>query len=339
MPALLVDEWPLAHAVAAAVDNVEHVEVLGEEITPLAAIDHSLWMHEEPEHAAPSLPWIKSLLDQAAAAGAGVLLTGQMGNGSLSWPGEPRQVLDALAAGDPAGAWRRLRHARAQGWGGWCGAAWRGIVLPLRATVAAERMRRDPRRQPGFANGLMNPAFAARIGLAAHVRATGWDPQLARASARERRLAYLLPGLLPIGNWWHQRIAAHGLDVRDPTSDVRLLEFCVGTPDEQFARNGHDRWLMRRLLDGHAPAEVTWGRRRGAQSADIAYRLRADAPAVAAAVQEIAADDAVREYLDVAALTRYWGAVEGGVSQGALELTRGILLARFVQGFAAAAAL
>ena len=89
-------------------------------------------------------------LDHGAArrrgrAGAGVLLTGQMGNGSLSWPGEPRRALDAIAAGDPAAAWRRLRHARAQGRGGWRGATWRGIVAPA---AGDRRGRADAPRPP-----------------------------------------------------------------------------------------------------------------------------------------------------------------------------------------------
>jgi asparagine synthase (glutamine-hydrolysing) len=331
MPGLLVDEWPLAHAVAVQHANIEHLEVRGEEVTPLASLDRSLAMHEEVEHATPNLPWVTSMLDRAAGAGAGVLLTGQMGNGSVSWPGESRRVLDHIAARDLAGTRRTLRDARAAGRHGWAGAVWRGILLPLRRLAEAERMRRDPRRQAGFASGLMNPAFAARIGIVDHVRATGWEPQLARCSARERRLVCLLPGRLPVGGWWHQRSAAHGIDVRDPTSDVALLEFCVGTPDDQFARDGRDRWLMRRMLDGRAPAEVTWGHRRGAQGADIAYRLRADAPSFSAAVEELAGDDAVREYLDVDAIARHWRSVLAGRSEGALEVTRGVLLGRFVR--------
>jgi asparagine synthase (glutamine-hydrolysing) len=329
----LVDEMPGAAAVAARYRNVRHVEVRGRHVTPLAAIERSLWVHEEPEHAAPNLPWVTALLDQVAADGAGVLLTGQMGNGGPSWPGDPRRTLNRVLAGDAPGAMRALRHDRALGRRGWAGAVWRGIVMPLRRWVAAERMRRDPTRQPGFTSSLISPAFADRIGIVERVRASGWDPSGARASLRERRLSYLLPGQLPVTAWWHQRIAAHGIDVRDPTLHVPLLEFCVGVPDDQFAREGHTRWLMRRALEGLAPPEVAWNHRRGAQGADIAYRLRADAEAVSAAVADAQRSEAARAYLDVATIARAWDSVLAGGNDGGLELTRGLLVAAFLKRF------
>jgi asparagine synthase (glutamine-hydrolysing) len=289
-----------------------------------------LAIHDEPEHAVPNLPWVTALLDQVKQDGAGILMTGQMGNASLSWPGDSRRTLDLIATGDVPGVLRTLRHARAAGRGGWRGAIWRGIVHPLKTLVAAERTRRDPTRQQGFQMSVIAPRFAERMGLIEHVRASGWDPLLARASARERRLSYLLPGRLPINAWWHQRIAAHGLDVRDPTVDVRLLEFCVGTPDEQFAREGHDRWLARRALAPLIPSEVAWSRRRGAQGADIAYRLRADAAAVSDAVRRLAETELVREYLDVGLIERNWQQVRVGGSEGALELSRGLLFGAFL---------
>jgi asparagine synthase (glutamine-hydrolysing) len=330
MPRLMVDEWPLAQVAAARYPGVEHVPVDGREVTPLAAIEHSLDVHEEPEHAVPNLPWVRALLDTARANGAGVLLTGQMGNGGFSWPGDRQRVLSRLAAGDPRAAAQRLRHLSRASRYGWAGALWHGLAVPVRLRVAAERMSRDPTRQPGWAASVIAPRFADRVGLRDVVRASGWDAEFARGSERERRLSYLLPGLLPTGAWWHQRSAAQGIEMRDPTVDVRLLEFCVGVPDEQFARNGHDRWLARRALARLMPPEVAWDGRRGAQGADIAYRLRADASATSAAVERVAASDATREYLDVEAIRASWRGVEAGGSEGALALTRGLMFGLFL---------
>ena len=333
-PEMLTDEWPHAQALAAAYPSVRHVAVTGADVTPLAAIERSLWVHDEPEHAAPNLPWVTALLDQAKHEGAAVLLTGQMGNGTVSWPGDRRRALERIAAGDVAGVLRALRHARAQGRGGWRGAVWRGIVVPLRALVVAERARRDPRRQPGVATSLIAPRFAERIGIVDHLRASGWDPGLARQTPRERRLSYLMPGRLPVTAWWHQRSAAHGLDVRDPTLDLPLLEFCLGTPDEQFARNGVDRWLMRRAVERLAPADVAWNRRRGAQGSDVAHRLRADTPAVSATLDQLLRTDIVREYLDADQIARHWSDVRAGAFEGAAELTRALMVGRFLLRFA-----
>ena len=330
MPDALVDEWPGAQLVAARYPNIEHVPVHARSVTPLGAIEHSLDIHDEPEHALPNLPWIDGLLDAAHSAGARVLLTGQYGNGSISWPGDPRAVLHALAAGNARSAAHRLRHLSRASRYGWAGAVWRGVVQPARSIVAAERMRRDPARRPTWRSSVIAPHFAERIGLRDDARANGWDPEFSRASLRERRLSYLLPGMLPTGTWWHQRSAAHGIEMRDPTADVRVLEFCVGTPDEQFARDGHDRWLIRRALERLVPPEVAWNTRRGAQAADIAHRLRADAAATAAAVESVAASGEAREYLDVQKLRSSWDRVAAGGSEGVLEVTRALAVGLFL---------
>ena len=324
MPDALVDEWPGARLVAARYDNIEHVPVDGRGVTPLQAIEHSLAVHDEPEHALPNLPWVRALLDAAREGDSRVLLTGQYGNGGVSWPGDPRRVVAALAAGDPRAAAQRLRHLSRASRYGWGGAIWHGLIAPVRSRLAAERMRLDPSRRPGWRDSPVAPHFAARIGLRDAMRENGFDPEFTRTGSRERRLAYLLPGKLPTGAWWHQRSAAQGVEMRDPTADVRVLEFCVGAPDEQFARDGHDRWLARRAVARLAPPEVAWSTRRGAQGADIAHRLRADAGAVAAVVERLVASDAVREYLDVEPIRRSWAAVSAGGSDGVLKLLRAV---------------
>jgi asparagine synthase (glutamine-hydrolysing) len=321
-PASLVDEWPLAQRVAQRYENVEHIGVDGRDVTPLDAIERSLATHDEPEHAIPNLPWVQALLDTAREDGARVLLTGQVGNGTMSWPGDPQRVLTALAAGDLRHAIDRLRHLSRASRYGWGGAIWHGVAQPIRRRIAAERMLRDPTRRPGWRSSLIAPHFAARIGLLDSMRRSGWDPEFTLSDPRERRLAYLLPGKLPTGAWWQQRGAAQGIEVRDPTADVRVVEFCVGTPDEQFARGGRDRWLARRAAARLAPAEVAWNTRRGHQGADIAHRLRADGAAVSAAVERVSSSDAVREYLDVEPLRRGWTQVAAGGSDGVLDVTR-----------------
>jgi asparagine synthase (glutamine-hydrolysing) len=334
MPGVLVDEWPGARLVASRFANVDHVAVDGAAVTPLAAIEHSLSMHDEPEHALPNLPWVHALLNAASAGGAGVLLTGQYGNGGLSWPGDPQQALGALMARRPGLAARRLRHVSRQSRYGWAGAIAHGLVLPVRARLTAARLQREPMLRPAWQHSVIAPRFAAGIGLLEAARENGWDPAFTRASARERRLAYLLPGRLPTGAWWHQRSAAHGIDMRDPTADARVLEFCVGTPDDQFARDGHDRWLARRALSALVPGSTAFNQRRGAQGADFAHRLRADAAAVTAVVDRLAASPAVAEYLDVGTLRATWDAIAAGGSEGVQDVARVLAFGLFVEAIA-----
>jgi asparagine synthase (glutamine-hydrolysing) len=322
LPGRLVDEWPAAATVAAHA-GVPHVPVAARGVTPLQAIER--WQERQEERAAgiPNLPWIVDLLETCDRLGLRVLLTGQAGNGGISWPGEEGAAFHRLAAGDVRGAMRALVARRRAGVG-WPLALRRELAGPVRRRAAGELARRRRRRADRLVGGLIEPSFARRVGLAERMRAAGYDPTGARLRGQAWRLATLRPGAMPVGALWHEAGAAHGLDVRDPTADARLLEFCFGVPPDQFVRGDRDRWLMRRALSGLVPPEVQWNRRRGVQGADIAFRLRADAAAVGAAVSRLERSDIVRAYLDVGAIRRAWEEIR--LHQNGAALTAGAIV-------------
>ena len=70
------------------------------------------------------------------------------------------------------------------------------------------------------------------------------------------------------GNYHKGSLAHFGLDTRDPTSDVRLIEFAMRVPDEIFVENGAGRALARRAMADRLPREVVTERRRGLQAPD-----------------------------------------------------------------------
>jgi asparagine synthase (glutamine-hydrolysing) len=165
----------------------------------------------------------------------------------------------------------------------------------------------------------MHPAFARRMRIGERMREAGYDPLPAGVlDVRAQRLRVLLPEINPIGAIWHESGAGYGLDVVDPTGDVRLLELCLAIPDEQFARGDRDRWLIRRAMEGILPPAVQWNTRRGSQGADLALRLRADAAEIDAAMNVLASSPAVREYVDVAVMQRRWTLVRDGAPAEAL---------------------
>lgn len=50
--------------------------------------------------------------------------------------------------------------------------------------------------------------------------------------------------------------AAHGVEVRHPFMDVRLVEYCLGLPARQSFNNGWARAIMRRAMQGVVPDEI-----------------------------------------------------------------------------------
>lgn len=67
---------------------------------------------------------------------------------------------------------------------------------------------------------------------------------------------------------------ANGLVRRDPTRDKRIIEFCMSLPGEQYVRNGRERYLIRRAMNGILPDPIRTNTTvRGKQSADWIQRL------------------------------------------------------------------
>jgi asparagine synthase (glutamine-hydrolysing) len=334
VPRLVVDEWELAHRVAERAGIADHRRLTAANVTTLGAFERSLFLHDEPEYGAVNLHWIIGLLEESRDAGAGVLLMGQLGNGGVSWSGDQQRPLRSLLEGRWLASWRAIREFQRNRRTSLARAVWSQIVRPMQVRAAALAFRRGW-SEAALRHNLMSPEFARRTDIAARLRAAGYDPlQSAILDERAQRLRVLLPDINPIGAVWHEAGAGYGLQVLDPTADVRLLELVLRMPDDQFARGAQDRWLMRRGMEGLLPPEVQWNVRRGRQGADLQLRLRAEGEALDAAVARLAASPVVAEYLDTAALRKSWATVRGGTDAegfaAAPQFARMLLFALFL---------
>jgi asparagine synthase (glutamine-hydrolysing) len=133
--------------------------------------------------------------------------------------------------------------------------------------------------------------------------------------------------------------AAHGLEIRDPSGDARLVAFTLSVPDEIFSdpRTGLDRWLVREAMQGRLADEVRLNRRRGRQAGDIVPRLRNSATEVESALAEIESGPAC-QYLDSVYMRQIWQMVQTQDSRLAFQksvttLTRGIMAGLWVNEF------
>jgi len=113
----------------------------------------------------------------------------------------------------------------------------------------------------------INPAFAAEIGIDAIARRSRWQMNLLpMGDGRERRRAFLEAS--DGGDYCNGMRAGWGIDTRDPTSDRRVVEFCLAIPEEQFLWHGEPRSLYRRAFEPVLPAAEIIARKRGYQAAD-----------------------------------------------------------------------
>ncbi len=263
----IIDEGPYAAATAALHANIEHVLVRSEGRSPLDDLDRSFFLFDQPMLNICNIGWANSICDAARERKLTVLLGGDAGNMGLSYNG--MELLPEL-----------LRSGR-----------WLHLWQEARALVARRRMR-----WRGVLANIFGPWCPAALwvwlnriasGHASEVLDyTGVNPRRltefdipARAKARKLDLVYRpwkdsfamrLWGLQRVdsGNYNKGILGGWQIDYRDPTADVRLLEFCLAVPTEQYLRDGVHKSLGRRALADRLPKLVLDEPRKGLQAAD-----------------------------------------------------------------------
>jgi asparagine synthase (glutamine-hydrolysing) len=294
----IIDEGPYAAATAALYSNIEHVVVPNEGRSPLADLDRRFFLFDRPVRGICATGWSHSLDNAIRKRKIRVALSGHLGNLGLSYDGA-ELLPELLRSGRWLQLWReasalvaakhlRWRGVLARTFAPWCPPAlWAwinkvalGYAPDLGEFTAIHPSRLDEVARAQFCDGAFRrwkDSFAMR----AHALQTG-DP----------------------GNYQKGALGASGIDYRDPTADVRLLEFCLGVPTEQFLYNGRFRSLARRALADRLPNNVLEERRRGWQVADWHEDLTAARDCVVEELDRLEACPAAASVLDLPRLRR-----------------------------------
>jgi asparagine synthase (glutamine-hydrolysing) len=314
------DELPFARATAQFAGNVDLQLVTGVELTPIQAIRRFLRINREPVHAAGNAYWLLELEQAAQLQGYRILLTGQLGNAGISWKGDVfSQPLTF--------------QLRQMGWYKW-GKEKLKRTMPSGLLIIYQRRRLE--QQAWYRSSAIHPDFACRLQLLER-RLNDPDERTERTSLEQR--SFILPGRSSNGAL-HARIgAAHGLEIRDPTGDARVLAFTFSVPDHIFIdpATGLNRWLIRAAMKDRLPDEVRLNRRRGRQAGDLVPRLRACAAEVEAVLDELEHGPAAA-YVDVAYMRDVWQLIQTQDTPEAYRksitiLTRGVMAGLFVNDF------
>jgi asparagine synthase (glutamine-hydrolysing) len=329
-------EWDQAHTTALmAGANVCHVAVDASEYSVLRGIEYLVTIHDGPSHAAGNHYWLQAITDRAVCDGAGVLLTGQMGNGTISWSGNGSALL-ALFERQPRVSWQLLLHAEPNLW-----FTIKRQVLKPALTPALRSWRRVRSRgaRPWQSYSALNPRMASVLDMDERMRAAGHDPTFTPSPLEDQRLNLLKPDRNIGAGLWSEIAATHAISIRDPTSNLAMLEFLLRVPDCQFRRRGEGSSLLRRALRDQLPKPVLEGRRKGLQSADLGHRVVKELPAVRQCLDAIDTHPAARELLNISlmrkCLTNLAAKVDPETTRNASNiLLRGLGAGIFLRRFA-----
>jgi len=152
---------------------------------------------------------------------------------------------------------------------------------------------------PWYDRGAIRPDFAARSGIVdrAAREYLPFDTPIPRTSRRIRINGLHLS--CETADWFTKVRAEYGIDMRAPAFDQRLVELCIGIPDDQYLRKGRQRWLITRAMQGRLPDIVLSNTRRGAQAADWFARLTRERKQIAAELNRLTGNPEVSSIIDL----------------------------------------
>lgn len=259
----IADESGIAAQTAALHPNIEHVVVRPSGRSLLTMLDETHAVSQHPMGHVCNSMWWHQINETAQQRGASVMLTGEMGNLTIS-AGGLRNLGDLVRRGH----WLRWLH-EARAIRTETDATWRGVL----ATSFGGWLPRSLWNLVGgaFFNSslqtgrpvLLNPGWAAEI--SGQLRRWGLETRPPKDSRRYRQS--LLATMNP-GNFRKAALARWGVEERDPTADRRVIDFCMALPVDKLLKDGKPRPLAGAALRDRMPASVIDNRLRGYQMAD-----------------------------------------------------------------------
>jgi asparagine synthase (glutamine-hydrolysing) len=294
----IVDEGPYAAATAALYPNMDHVLIRCHDRSPLDDLDRSFFLFDRPVLNICNNVWANSIRDAARHRKLTILLSGGAGNMGLSYNG-----LELLPELFRSGRWLHwLREARALVAPGRM--RWRGVLAqtlgpwcPAALWVWLNRIAGRSALEIG-AYTAINLCRLAELDLPARARDHGLDVVYRPWKDGFAMRLWALRRADP-GNYNKGRLGGWHIDYRDPTADVRLLEFCLAVPTEQFLSDGKQRALARRALADRLPKVVLDEPRKGLQAADWHEQLTAARDRIEAEIDRFNACPLASKMLDL----------------------------------------
>jgi asparagine synthase (glutamine-hydrolysing) len=334
-PGAIGDEGPLAALTAAMHPNVDHVLVRTGGRSALTDLDRHVFLFDQPMPNPCNMAWVNAINDAARARGCQVLLTGELGNLSLSHDGLELlpQLLREGRWAALAGQWRALKRGGFLRYRASAARTFGPYLPPWLWSWASRNLRGQRVDALGYA--AIRPDTLAALAAGARALSPGLDQRPPREGVKTRlwALARVDRGFMTKGV-----LAGWGLDRRDPTSDRRLIEFALSIPAEQVLRGGAPRALARAALADRVPRAVLWRRDRGRQAVDWHEGVENDLPLLRTEIDAIGANRAAAGLVDVprlAALADDWP--QGGWNRNDQILTyryallRGVSMGHFIR--------
>jgi asparagine synthase (glutamine-hydrolysing) len=255
-----LNESPYILATAVKSDNIDVNFLTSENIKVLDGLDTVFDIFDTPIHAASNAYWIVDIFQSVAKNGFGTLLSGEGGNGSISFSAishllpitlnriikAPKKTLKILFA--------------------------KKIIYKYFFSLFKKIVGNEKRKyvKSTFLNAKTIQRFTKRYKMGN----TNDDFVMNHKHIKELKL--LFTDMYKVRSEFGSLAGQYfGIELRDPTSDQDLMEFFFSIPNEVFFdKEFQSRMLVKRMMQNKLPNEVLYAIKKGVQSSDVSYRIR-----------------------------------------------------------------
>lgn len=271
-PSCLSNERPLVQSTIDHVGGIEAEFCDFAERNSYHEMDSFLDTMEMPYKFFENSFWLSGMFERASAKNVGVLLNGGRGNLSISWG----SAFDYYSLLLKRLRWIRLTHELNCYSQQMNSSRFRHI--PMIARKAFPILQRWVRSESFVFPTIINADFAHQTKVYEKLKdygigRTGWFASNNIYEHRHRHFEDLF-------HWNASNTFAaksslqHSVWKRDPSNDLRVIQFCLSLPEEQYVQDGIDRVLIRRATKHVLPDQVRLNQRtRGVQGADWVHRM------------------------------------------------------------------
>lgn len=229
------DEGSLALSVSKKYSNISHIFDTSENVDIIESLIKSIEIHQTPLRNAINQYWIISLFEKLSHYNIDTLFIAQYGNITISWPF----------------FYYKKSHKKA------LKALFNSIFKQHRSLL--------------FQYNFLNNSLIKTDSFNKYIK--NYNPYYYTINLTRLRKHYFnilnSTGL----SSWNEKGNNYGINVLDPTADIRILQFCFSLPEKLFINNNESQLFIKEAAKNYLPEEILKNTKKGKQAGDIQDRL------------------------------------------------------------------
>lgn len=301
----LADEREYVQSILNRYSNIDYKFCDSETINSYNSLDRLMNLLEHPFKFTPNFFWLDTIASQCRRDGCCVLLDGQSGNYTVSFGDLTSFVMTMMKGGRWFAARREIRnYSRVlnRNYNSILKYFFRlslaGNLIKLYRILFKRGNIKDRQESIAPINSNLQVRWKTekllkKLNLGKYYTDNQTIPQIRKFIASSLLFSQA-------GEAETKLSLAYGIIKRDPTRDKRVIEFCMSLPTEQFVKNGIERSLIRRSMNGILPDKIRMNLRvRGIQSADWVQRLLPEWFSIKDELLSLLENKELNQYIDI----------------------------------------